>query len=132
VQLQHFAGLGRQMPWTMAAMVVGGLSLIGVPLTVGFISKWYMLTASLENGWWPVAVVVLLGSVLGGIYVWRIVEAAYFKPAPSTGADIKEAPLGLLIPTWILTLANVYFGTDSRLTITITELTAQALLGGSS
>ena len=40
VRLEQMNGLGRAMPWTMAAFVVGGLSLIGVPLTVGFVSKW--------------------------------------------------------------------------------------------
>ena len=130
VQLQHFAGLGKQMPWTIAAIVIGGLSLIGIPLTVGFISKWYMLRASLENAWWPVAMVILLGSLLGAIYVWRIVEAAYFKPALTTAQSVKEAPFSLLLPTWLLTLANLYFGVDSRLTITVTELAAQSLLKG--
>jgi multicomponent Na+:H+ antiporter subunit D len=130
VQLQHFAGLGRQMPWTMATIVIGGLSLIGIPMTVGFISKWYMLTASLENGWWPVALVILLGSLLAAVYVWRIVEAAYFKPAEHTATPVKEAPLSLLLPVWLLTLANLYFGIDSRLTITVSNLAAQSLTGG--
>ncbi len=129
VQLKHFAGLGKQMPWTMAAIVIGGLSLIGIPLTVGFISKWYMLSASLENGWWPVAVVILLGSLLAGVYVWRIVESAYFRPVPTSMNHIKEAPLTLLIPTWILTLANLYFGIDSRFTVAVSQLAAQSLLG---
>ena len=56
VELNNLRGLGRQMPLTMAAIVIGGLSLIGVPLTVGFISKWYLLMALIEQGWWPVAV----------------------------------------------------------------------------
>jgi multicomponent Na+:H+ antiporter subunit D len=129
MQLQHFAGLGKQMPWTMAAIVIGGLSLIGIPLTVGFISKWYMLLASLENGWWPVAVVILLGSLLAGVYVWRIVESAYFRPPSTPKSDIKEAPLTLLIPIWILTLANLYFGINPHFTITVSQLTAQSLLG---
>lgn len=130
VQLQHFAGLGRQMPWTMAAIVIGGLSLIGIPMTVGFISKWYMLTASLQNGWWPVALVILLGSLLAAVYVWRIVEAAYFMPAEHTATPVKEAPLSLLLPVWLLTLANLYFGIDSRLTVTVSNLAAQSLTGG--
>ncbi|MBT6800392.1 MAG: monovalent cation/H+ antiporter subunit D family protein, partial [Rhodospirillales bacterium] len=54
--IDSMRGLGRQMPWTMAAFVVGGLSLIGVPLTVGFISKWYLIVAALEAGYWPIAV----------------------------------------------------------------------------
>ena len=81
VQLTQFHGLGRQMPFTMAAIVIGGLSLIGVPLTVGFVSKWYLIFAVIEKGWWPVAVLILFGSLLAIVYVWRIVEAAYFKPA---------------------------------------------------
>ena len=128
-QLEQFSGLGQRMPWTMAAIVIGGLSLIGIPLTVGFISKWYLLRASLENGWWPVAVFILLGSLLAGVYVWRIVEKAYFTPTTASLSEINEAPLSLLIPTWILVLANLYFGIDSRLTITVSEIAAQSLLG---
>ncbi|MDH5786580.1 MAG: monovalent cation/H+ antiporter subunit D family protein, partial [Chromatiales bacterium] len=97
-QLSQFNGLGRQMPLTMAAIVIGGLSLIGVPLTVGFVSKWYLVLAVLETGWWPVAVLILLGSLLAVVYVWRIIEAAYFKPAATNGTTVKEAPLSFLLP----------------------------------
>lgn len=129
VQLAQFAGLGKRMPWTMSAIVFGGLSLIGTPLTVGFISKWYLVRATLENGWWPLAIFILSGSLLAAIYVWRIVEVAYFSPLSAAHSHIKEAPLILLLPTWILVLANLYFGTDARLTLAITTLTAQYLLG---
>ncbi len=78
-QLSHFAGLGKKMPWTMAAIVIGCLSLIGVPLTVGFVSKWYLVMALLEKGWWPIAVLVLISSLLALIYVWRIIEWIYFS-----------------------------------------------------
>ncbi|PAJ73038.1 cation:proton antiporter [Pseudoalteromonas sp. NBT06-2] len=126
-QLTDFSGLGKSMPWTMAAIVIGGLSLIGIPLTVGFISKWYMLIASLENNLWPVTVLILLGSILTGIYVWRIVETAYFTTNKTGLNHIKEAPFSLLLPTWLLILANLYFGINPRFTITITKLTAQSL-----
>ena len=49
VRLADLGGLGRRMPWTLAAIVIGGLSLIGVPGTVGFISKWYLILAALEK-----------------------------------------------------------------------------------
>ena len=78
VRLDAMAGLGKTMPFTMAAFVAGGLSLIGVPLTVGFVSKWYLVQAALEQGLWPVAVVVLVGSLLAVVYVWKVVEVAYF------------------------------------------------------
>ncbi len=129
VQLTQFQGLGRQMPLTMAAIVIGGLSLIGVPLTVGFVSKWYLIMAVIEKGWWPVAVLILLGSLLAIIYVWRIVEAAYFKPPLAANETIKEAPLSFLIPIWILVIANIYFGIDTRLSIEVSQAAAQSLFG---
>ena len=131
-QLKDFQGLGRQMPLTMAAIVVGGLSLIGVPLTVGFVSKWYLVVAALEKGWWPVAGLVLLGSLLAVVYVWRIVETAYFKAplAPIAGKEqVKEAPMAFLLPVWMLVSANVYFGLDTRLSVEIATAAAQSLFG---
>ena len=121
-------GLGRKMPWTMAAFVTGGLSLIGVPLTVGFVSKWYLVAAALESGRWPLAVLIVLSSLLAVIYVWRVVEAAYLEEPP---ADSKatEAPLSMLVPTWILIAANIYFGVDAGLTSRIASAGARLLLG---
>ena len=129
VQLSQFNGLGRQMPFTMAAIVIGGLSLIGVPLTVGFVSKWYLVLATIENGWWPVTVLILLGSLLAIVYVWRIVEAAYFKPALAGRENIKEAPLSFLIPIWTLVIANIYFGIDTRLSVQVAQAASQSLFG---
>lgn len=131
VQLRDFQGLGRDMPLTMAAIVGGGLSLIGVPLTVGFVSKWYLVLALLENGWWPVAILVLLGSLLAIAYVWRIVEMAYFKPRAESdrpdGGPVREAPLSFLIPIWLLVLANIYFGIDTRLSVEVAQAASQSL-----
>ena len=128
VHLDSMAGLGRQMPWTMAAFVIGGLSLIGVPLTVGFISKWYLVIAALEQGLWPVAALVLGGSLLAVVYVWRVIETAYLQPAPG-GGRVREAPLSMLIPTWVLTLANLYFGIEPSLTVGGARRAAELLLG---
>ena len=131
VRLERMNGLGRAMPWTMAAFVVGGLSLIGVPLTVGFISKWYLVQAALEQGMWPVAGVVLLGSLLALMYVWKVVEVAYFREAdPELG--ISEAPLSLLVPTWVLVLGNLYFGINASDSVGIATRAAEVLLGALS
>lgn len=128
-QIYHLAGLGRKMPFTMAAIVAGGLSLIGVPLTVGFVSKWYLVVALLDNGWWPVAVLVLFSSLIAVIYVWRVIEWIYFTPPRIILDDIKEAPLSQLIPIWFLVLANLYFGVDTRLTVGVSKMAAQSLFG---
>ncbi|MDE0729532.1 MAG: monovalent cation/H+ antiporter subunit D family protein [Longimicrobiales bacterium] len=128
VRLERMHGLGRVMPWTMAAFVVGGLSLIGVPFTVGFVSKWYLVQAALEQGMWPVAGVVLLGSLLALMYVWKVVEVAYFRDAdPELG--ISEAPLSLLVPTWVLVLSNLYFGINASGSVGIATRAAEVLLG---
>lgn len=128
VSIEALQGLGKRMPWTMAAIVGGGLSLIGVPLTVGFISKWYLLLAALESGMWWIAIFILISSLLAIIYVWRLVEAAYLSPSPE-GAPSGEAPLIMLIPTWVLVSANFYFGVDTRVSVGVAFEAAKYLLG---
>ena len=129
VRVSDFNGLGRQMPITMAALVIGSLSLIGVPLTVGFISKWYLLSALLEKGWWMIAVLVLLGSLLALVYAWKVVEAAYFKKPILNKRVVTEAPLLIQAPLWILIFANIYFGIDARLSVQVAQSAAQSLFG---
>lgn len=128
--LDQFRGLGRQMPLTMAAVVVGGLSLIGVPLTVGFVSKWYLILALLEKGLWPIVGLVLVGSLLAVVYVWKLIEIAYFQQPLEENSHIKEAPLTLLMPTWLLVIANIYFGIDTEFTNRASTMAAHALFGG--
>jgi multicomponent Na+:H+ antiporter subunit D len=128
VHIGDMAGLGRRMPVTMASFVVSGLSLIGVPLTVGFVSKWYLVQAALEKGWWPIAVLVLFSSLLAVIYIWRVVEVAYFRPAPEGGPAPAEAPLSMLMPMWLLTGASVYFGIDATRTLEVAGAAAAFLL----
>ncbi len=129
-RMADVAGLGRRMPWTFAAIVIGGLSMVGVPLTVGFISKWYLVLAALQSGMWWVAVLVLIGSLLALVYMWRVVEVGFFQPAPKGAPRHQEAPLSMLIPTWILIGANVYFGIDTELTVGVAQRAAAWLLGG--
>lgn len=130
VRIENLRGVGKTMPWTAAALVGGGLSLIGMPLTVGFVSKWYLVLAALELNLWPVAVLVLVGSLISVVYVWRIVEVAYFR-APDEGATaVREAPWQLLVPTWMLIGASIYFGIHTELTVGMATQAAEALMGG--
>ena len=123
------AGLGRAMPLTMAAFVLAGFSLIGIPLTVGFVSKWYLIIAAIEKDWWIVAVLILMSSLLAIIYFWRVVEVAYFKQRADDAAQISEAPAGMLIPMWILVAANIYFGTNTNLSVSTAMAAARSLIG---
>lgn len=127
VSLHRMSGIARQMPWTMAAFVLGGLSLIGIPSTAGFISKWYLVLAALHAGLWPVAIVIVLVSLVALAYVWRVIEVAYFGPAPE-GPRVSEAPLWMLAPTWIVVLANFYFGLHADLAVSLAKAAAHELL----
>ena len=129
VNINDMAGIGRRMPWTMGAFVVGGLGLIGVPLTVGFISKWYLVLGALERDWWLAAALVLLSSLLAVVYVWRVIEVAYLKPVPENASKIEDAPPAMLIPTWFLIGASIYYGINTELTVGVAKQAAQQLLG---
>lgn len=113
----------------MAAFVIGGLGLIGVPLTVGFVSKWYLVIGALDRGWWPVAALVLISSLLAVVYIWRVIEIAYLKPSPEHASPIEEAPTSMLIPTWVLIGGSIYFGVNTELTVSVAQQAAMQLLG---
>lgn len=126
-ELAGLRGLGRRMPFTAAAIVVGGASLVGIPLTAGFVSKWYLVAGCLEAGRWPLAVVVLLGSVLALYYVGRLVEVLYLRPP---AGSLREAPVQLVVPVWVLTAATVVFGVTAGFTAATARRAAVILLGG--
>jgi len=130
LRIEDIRGAARQMPWTMAAFVVAGLSLIGVPGTAGFISKWYLITAAMQKGGLGVVlvVVVLVSSLMAVVYIWRVVEAAYFGVQKETLKPTGEAPLVMLGVTWIAVLANLYFGFFPDLPLSLSTDAATALL----
>ncbi len=130
VRLEHFAGLGRRMPWTMAALVVAGLGLIGVPLTAGFVSKWALLTALMQEQQWVLASVMLVSSLLAVAYVWRLVEVVYFKPATDSSQPATEAPFSMLLMTWTLALLTLLLGVQGTAVLEFCTAAAVRLLGG--
>lgn len=134
-RVDEMRGLGRTMPWTMAAFTVAGLSLIGVPGTVGFVSKLTLVRAAAENGWWWAVGVIAVTSILAIIYIGRLIECAYFQPPPKYGAvpAVKnEAPLMMLIPLWILAGSAVVFGINAEWTTSLAEVAAGVLDAGPS
>ncbi len=127
-ELQHLAGSGKTMPLTMAAFTIAGLSLIGVPTTAGFVSKWYLVSALLNASLWPLALLVMLGSVLALIYIGKVIETAYFRPA-SNATNSPEAPLSMLAPVCILAGANIYFGLNTDFSLGLSTLAAGQFQG---
>lgn len=127
-KLSHFAGLGKRMPLTAFAFVLGGIGMIGVPLTVGFVSKWYLLLGIMEAGMPLVVGIVLMSSLLAVAYIWRVVEVMYFHPPAEEGR--QEAPFGMLLATWVMVAASIVFGVWASPLIHIASEAAHTLLGG--
>ena len=106
-RLESLAGLGRKMPLVGIAFVVGGIGLIGVPGTAGFVSKWALLQAALEAGQPWVAGLVLLSSLLAVAYVWRVVEILYFREPPERELRVDW---GALVPAGALLVLSLVIG----------------------
>lgn len=129
VSVASLAGLARRMPLTAFGLVIAGLSLIGIPGTAGFVSKWYLIVGAIDNGqWWLVAVIVA-ASLVAVLYVWRVVELAYLRTsAPEAAAG--EAPLGMLAAGLAMVLLCVYFGLDTSFSVDGARDAAALLLRG--
>jgi len=107
-RIQRLHGLGRRMPIVAFAFVLGGVGLIGVPGTAGFVSKWALLQAAFASEHYLVAGLVLLSSLVAVVYVWRVVEVMYFR-APPVGE--KSTPDRMaMVPALVLLGASLLFG----------------------
>jgi multicomponent Na+:H+ antiporter subunit D len=99
-------GLFRKMPFTMTAFVVAALSIIGVPPTCGFFSKWYLLTGSVAAGQYGFTAALVLSSLVNVLLFFKVIEIGYFEPLSDEGhhgggpeaAAVREAPLDTLVP----------------------------------
>jgi multicomponent Na+:H+ antiporter subunit D len=83
-------GIGRQMPWTTAAFAIGALSIIGLPPTVGFISKYFLFVGAVEARQWAVLVVLSVSTLLASGYYLRILRLALFDSAPFAAAGASS------------------------------------------
>jgi multicomponent Na+:H+ antiporter subunit D len=130
LRVDQLAGAARAMPLTAAAVVICGLSLIGIPGTAGFISKWLLISAALDEGAFgvPVVAVIVASSLMALAYVWRVVETLYFKPAMVSAEATTEAPMPLLLITWLVALANIGFGLFPQFPLTLSSAAADLLL----
>ena len=109
-------------------IVLAGLSLIGVPATAGFTTKWYLVLGALEHGYWWVAAIVVASSLIAVAYVWRFVEAAYLQAPDPEAPRRGEVPLTMLVPAWVLVAGCVYFGLETSFNVGYAQSAAELLL----
>lgn len=126
--IEDLRGVAKKMPISMALFTISGLSLIGVPFTAGFISKWYIILGAVESNYLFVIPFVLLSSLFSLIYIWRVIEIAYFKNQESD-KKIDEMPAGLLIPSAVTSILCIFFGFYTELPISLSKKAIEILLG---
>lgn len=111
-EIAQLRGIGRRMPWTMAAFTIGALSMIGVPPTGGFVSKWYILAGAFEANNLVAVFTIIASTVLNAAYFLPILYMVWFERENEGGKEHGEAPfmavLALCI-TAMLTLAFFLF-----------------------
>jgi multicomponent Na+:H+ antiporter subunit D len=117
---EDLKGLFRKMPFTMGAFVIGALSIIGVPPTCGFFSKWYLITGAIQAGHYGFMVALIFSSLVNVILFFRVIEISYYQPFSDHhghehhSEPMAEAPLTMLVPLLIvaggLVLVGIYTG----------------------
>jgi multicomponent Na+:H+ antiporter subunit D len=107
--ISEMDGLGRQMPITYGAFLLGALSIIGIPPLGGFISKWHLLLGAIEGHQMLLVLVLLSSSLLNAAYFLPIVYRGFFADPQHTEVKrgIQEAPLYCLIPLCITALLSL-------------------------
>ena len=131
--LHDWKGIAKQMPWSAAMMVVCLLSLVGVPLTAGFIAKWSLLLAVFSaSGSIVLAAIVAIASLLTLFYAGKILETIYLG-APNeqqTTAKLREAPRVMLATAIFVAAMNIYFGLNGTVLSELSQRAALALSPG--
>ena len=134
--VSQLAGIGRKMPWTMAAFAIATLSMVGIPPAGGFVSKWYLMVGATEAKEFWTLIVLATSSVLNAFYFVPIVVNGFFGKSEDetqrqalprlvpqsvgaaaavlkkgkTGAEIEEAPLFVVVPLCITAAVSLLLG----------------------
>lgn len=121
-KVEELNGMGKKMPVTFVCFTILSLSLIGIPPTGGFFSKWYLATASLEAGGigaltWVIPVILLVSALLTAAYLLDISIRAFFKPEPQDDSikPVKEPKtmIAVLIILAVVALLGGVFATQT-------------------
>lgn len=126
--ISDLAGIGRQLPWTMAAFFIGSLGMIGIPPTGGFISKWYLVLGSAEAGQMAFLAVLLVSAILNAAYFLPITYTAFFEPPKdmqdqslTAMQDVREIPM-VAVPLVITALLSVALGLQPGFFVALSHL----------
>jgi multicomponent Na+:H+ antiporter subunit D len=112
--IREFEGLGRRMPYTCLALLLAILAMIGMPPSVGFVTKWYLILAVLDAKQYHFVAFIFFSTLLMIVYFWRLIETMYVRVTPhnSGASDLRtqEAPASMLAPGLILGILTFAVG----------------------
>jgi multicomponent Na+:H+ antiporter subunit D len=127
--LTDLAGVGHAMPWTVAAISVGAISIVGIPPTAGFLCKWYIALGAVEAGHPFFAFALVFGALFIFIYYIRMVNAFYFRPPRDPAIlEVREAPASMLVPILVLATLCLVMGVLGRIPLSFIEPAVTRLL----
>lgn len=118
-RIEDLKGAWRQMPWTCFAFALASISVVAIPPTAGFISKWYLILGNIKGGNYAYVVVLLVGAILAAVYCFRIIYYMFFQPGKEGAweGESRDAAPSMLAPVWVLSLGTLFFGILSYLLI---------------
>jgi multicomponent Na+:H+ antiporter subunit D len=108
-EISQLSGLAKRMPWTMAAFALSSLSIVGIPLTSGFVSKWYLALGTVDRHSMILLTVLLVSSLLSAAYLGQILYKAYFETESGTYEEVREVPW-IVAPLAISAAASLLLG----------------------
>ena len=128
--ISQFAGLGRKMPLMMGAFTVAALSMVGIPPTAGFFSKWYLILGSIEANNWAFVAVILASSLLTAVYFFRMIEKLFTTPPDSDPVveQAREPSARILGPIVTLAIGIIVLGLMNALIVSYVLQPVVALL----
>ena len=108
-EVSQMSGLAKRMPWTMAAFALASLSIVGIPLTSGFVSKWFLALGTVDGDSFVLLGIILISSLLSAAYLGPIVYKAYFEEESPTNEEVREVPW-MVAPLAISAAASLLLG----------------------
>lgn len=129
-EIDSLDGMARRAPLASAAMTAGAISLMGAPLTLGFLGRWRLVEAGVGAGWWWAAGAVILASLAGVFYGGRLIERLYFRRA-ATAYEGAADPWSLtLAPALIVSILVIALGLAPAALLDAASAAASLMLGG--
>ena len=108
-EISQMSGLAKRMPWTMGAFALASLSVVGIPPTCGFVSKWYLAVGTVDGHSLVLLGALLVSSLLSAAYLGPVVYKAYFGVESSTDEEVREVPW-MVAPLAISAAASLILG----------------------